>query len=256
MPTFQSMPRRFKAAAIHLTFSAVVGAATAALVFGVWYPPPFGAMTGGIGIFLLLVSVDVVLGPVLTLVVASPGKSRRELTRDLSVIVFVQLVAFTYGAYSVAIARPVLLVFEVDRFRVIHGVDIEPASLAEAPEGLGSLSWTGPRTIAAVKPTDPREQLRSIDLASAGFDLSFVPKYWRPYESQAANAWRKARPLPALVERYPQQQAAAERVAREAGTSVGDLRFLPVVSRGATETAVLRAPDARIVGFLPVDGFL
>src|ERR1039457_430529 len=103
----------------------------------------------------------------------------------------VQLAAFAYGVWSIALARPVYVSFEIDRFRVVTAADIEAKTLADAPAALRSLPWLGPKEIAAVKPTDPAEQLRAIDLGLAGFDLSMVPKYWRDYSSQRDAAWKR-----------------------------------------------------------------
>jgi hypothetical protein len=234
------MPRRFVAAGIHLLISACVAAVAAGVVLLIWYPPPFGVVAGGLGLFAILVSVDVVLGPTLTAVAASPGKPRREWRRDLAIIIAIQLAGFAYGIWSIALARPVYLSFEIDRIRVVTAADIESQALGEAPASLRSLPWLGPEQIAAVKPADPTEQTRSIDLGLAGFDLSMVPKYWREYSTtQRAAAWKAARPIDSLLAKYPQQAKAARDVALRAGWS-----------------ALIAAPDARIVGYLPVDGFI
>ena len=60
-----------------------VAALAAILVFLVWYPGPFRELAGGRGLFVLLTSVDVVLGPLLTFAVFDRTKSRRHLRLDL-----------------------------------------------------------------------------------------------------------------------------------------------------------------------------
>jgi hypothetical protein len=246
---------RFRAAGLHLLASAAVAAIAAILIFRIWYPSPFDEIAGGTSLFLLLVSVDVVLGPSLTLVAASPNKPAREFRRDLLIIVALQLAAFAYGVHTIAIARPVVISFEVDRFRVVTAADIEDSELGAAPAGFRSLSWSGPVLIAAVKPTDPSELLKSVDLGLAGFDLSMIPRNWRSYSSQREDAWRIARPVAKLISKYPALQAEVARSAERSRVDVGRLRFLPVMSRRASWVALIAPPDARIVGYLPVDGF-
>ena len=255
MTAFQRLPRRLRAAGLHLLLSAVVATAAAFVVFVVWYPPPFSAIAGGLGLFTLLVSVDVVLGPALTAVAASPGKPLRELRRDLALIVAIQFAGFAYGMYTIALARPVSLSFEVDSFRVEAAVDIDTASLAEAPEGLRTLSWTGPRIMAAVKPTDSAERLRAVDLGLAGIGLSALPKFWRDYASQREEVWKAAKPLKALLTKYPQASGPAGEIALHSGHAIDDLRFLPLVSRQASWSVVVSAPDASVIGYLPFDGY-
>lgn len=247
--------RRVVATGIHLLMSCAVAAVAATLVFLVWYPPPHAAVAGGVSLFLLLVSVDVVLGPALTAVAANPTKTRRALGRDIAVIVAIQLAAFAYGMYTIAMARPIYMVFEVDRLRVVTAADVDPATMADAAPGFAALPWFGPKLIAASKPTKPDEALRSIDLALGGIEFSMIPHNWRDYASQSDAAWKLARPLPALVAKYPETAAATTQIAAKSGQSIDALRFLPLVSRQASWTAVLAAPDARIVGYLPVDAF-
>jgi len=247
--------RRVVATALHALCSLVVAAAAALVVFWLWYPPPFASMAGGLSLFGLMMGVDVVLGPTLTAVIANPAKPLPAFRRDFIVIVLVQLCALGYGLYTLALARPVYVAFEVDRFRVVASADVDADSLAEAPESLRALPWTGPVLIAAVKPTDPAEQLRAIELGLAGFDLSMLPRYWRSYESSRGEAWRVARPVGQLVARYPQAAAKLAQIAVAAGQAPEALRFLPLLSRQASWVTLLAGPDARVVGHLPLDGF-
>jgi hypothetical protein len=247
--------RRIFASSVHFGASLVVAAVVAGLVLEVWFPYPYFLMTGGVALLGILFGVDVVLGPLLTAVVASPAKLRRELIRDLCVIVVFQGAALAYGIYTIASARPVVVSFEIDRFRVLAAVDIDRTQLHDAPENLRRLSWHGPVLIAAVKPTDPGEAMKALDYGMAGFDLSYIPKYWRSYASQAAAVWKAARPLDLVAAKYPLLAADVSRIAQETHQPSPSLRFLPLMSRQASWIAVLASPDARIVGYLPADGF-
>ena len=75
MNLWQSKLRAF---GIHLSLSLLVAALAAVVVFGVWYPYPYRDISGGRDLFLLIVGVDVVLGPLVTFTVFNPKKSRRE----------------------------------------------------------------------------------------------------------------------------------------------------------------------------------
>ena len=253
--TKRALGRRVLAPLSHLVLSVLVASLVAWLVFGLWYPAPFDVVAGGTGLFFLIVSVDVCLGPALTAVIAAPGKPQAEFRRDLLIIVLVQLAGLGYGLYSLSLARPVVLAYEIDRFRVVTAVDVDDKSLADAPPELRSLSWTGPRVIAAVKPTDPTEQLRSIELGLAGVDLSAVPRNWRPYDGHRAEAWRAARPIDVLLGKYPGLRGAVEGLAAARAKPLGELRFMPLLSRRVSWSVILAAPDASVVGYVPVDAF-
>jgi hypothetical protein len=246
---------RFYFAALHLLASAAIAGLGALLIFRIWYPAPFDQVAGGTGLFVLLVSVDVVLGPALTLVAASRGKPVAEFRRDMTVIVMLQVAAFVYGLYAVALARPVFESFEIDRLRVVTAVDLEDIDVSRAPAELRALPWLGPKRIAAVRPDDPGETMKSIELALAGRDLSLQPQSWRSYESQQDAAWSRARPVRELAARYPQVRGQLTQIALAAGTAPSELRFLPLVSRRVSWVAVIASGGKRVVGYLPVDGF-
>lgn len=107
---------KFRAAGIHLSVSLAVAALAAWLVFGLWYPYPYREISGGRELFMLVTAVDVVLGPLMTLVVYNRTKSRREKLLDFSVIGALQIAALCYGLWTVAQSRPVHMVFGYDRF--------------------------------------------------------------------------------------------------------------------------------------------
>ena len=241
---------RFRATAIHLAGSACVASVAWWLVSVVWYPEPLAALAGGSALFAILVAVDVVIGPALTAVVADPRKGRRELVRDLSVILLLQLSAFAYGMYSMAAARPVALAFEIDLFRVVTAAEVNTQTLSQAPASLRSLSWTGPVTLASVKPTNPAEQLRTIDLGFAGVPLAALPEYWREYAPLAATAWAVSKPVAALLGSRVVAAADIERIAAKAGVAQSELRGIPLLARRAEGMVILAAPDARVVAIL------
>jgi hypothetical protein len=246
------MQLRLRATLIHLAASTVVAVLAWWLVFRLWYPAPFAELSGGAALFLMLVSVDVVIGPALTAVVANPAKTRGALMRDLGVILALQVAAFGYGLLTMAAARPVALVFEVDLMRVVSANDVDHDTLQQAPEGLRELSWTGPVLLAAVKPSDPAEQFRSIELGLAGVPLAALPVYWRPYATLAPQAWAKASPVTSLVRQRPEQTQVVATIAAQAGVAVADLRMLPVLARKTEWLALLAQPGARVVGYLPI----
>jgi hypothetical protein len=247
--------RRLRAAGIHLLISAAVVAVIAWVIFQVWYPSPFDVIAGGLALFTLIAGVDVVMGPALTLVAASPHKPRTELRRDLAIIGLLQLAALLYGLHTIAAARPVYMVFEVDRLRAVTAADIDEDMLANAPAAWRQLPWTGPRLIAAAKPTDPDEVLRSVELAMAGFDIGLVPGNWRPFAGFRDAAWAKTRPVADLVAHYPDAGEAVRAAAAKAGVPTTALRFIPVVSRRAEGVVLVAGPSLAVIAYLPLDGF-
>jgi hypothetical protein len=233
----------------------VVAVTVSVVVFVLWFPGALATVAGGLTLFLILTSVDVISGPVLTAVVADPAKPSRAFRRDVLVIAIVQLAALAYGVYVLSLARPVVMVFEVDRMRVLSAAEVDSVGLGEAPEELRKLSWTGPRLIAAAAPVSREEMLRAIDLAIGGLDIGDLPKNWRPYETQATSAWNRAKPGPQLETRYPAVHQELADVSARIHVPLEDLRFLPLIGRQSSGSVILAPPGARVVDVLSVDGF-
>lgn len=189
---------RFKAFAIHLCGSLVIGLAMLGLVFAVWYPDPLHEAVGVTDIFLILLAVDVIIGPLLTLLVFKVGK--KTLLLDMAVILSLQVSAFAYGAWTVAEGRPAWLVFNVDRFDVVRALDIDSRRLDEAPHEYRSAPWSGPRWVGAVAPKES-ERLQELMLESAvgGSDIPQRPELYRPLEQVAPAIRAKALPLERLA---------------------------------------------------------
>src|SRR6516162_3072566 len=97
---------RITAFALHLLGSATALTLVLGALYLGWYRWPGWYLSSALHIVGIVVMVDLVLGPTLTLIVANPGKPRRELVRDVAIIVTVQLIALIYGATTLWGGRP------------------------------------------------------------------------------------------------------------------------------------------------------
>ena len=246
---------RLKAAGLHFSLSLLVAALAAALVFGLWYPYPYREISGGRELFTLLVAVDVVLGPLLTFAIFNRAKPIQELRRDLAVVVLLQLAGLAYGMWSVYAARPVHLVFEIDRFRAVHAVDVPAELLDRTPPSVQALPWTGP-TLLAVRPfRDERERVDATMAALQGLALGAQPDLWQPYEQARTAVLAAARPAAALRQRFPDRAAEIDAALAATGQPVDKLVTLPLAGRKSFWTVLLDAGDARVLGYVPLDSF-
>ena len=247
---------RVRAALVHLGLSVLVATAVAILVFAVWYPYPYREISGGRELFLLVISVDVVLGPLLTLAVFNIRKPRAELVRDLAVVALLQLSGLAYGLWTVHQARPVHMVFEVDRFRVVHRVDVPPELEARTPAGIAVAPMGSPTPLSIRPFVDEKENMEMTLAALQGVQLAARPDLWEPYARGKDRILRAAHPAAALLKRFPRDHALVEDAARRAGRSVAELAYLPLIGRKAEGwTVLLDARTAEIVDYLPLDSF-
>ncbi|MEO7640825.1 MAG: TfpX/TfpZ family type IV pilin accessory protein [Ramlibacter sp.] len=247
---------RFVAAAIHFGLSLSIAGLAALLVFGLWYPYPYREISGGRELFLIVVAVDVILGPLITFVIFNRKKPMRELRRDLAVVVLIQLSALGYGLWTVFIARPVHLVFEIDRFRVVHAIDIDEELLKKKPAGIDAMPLLGP-TMLAVRPfRDSNESADATLAALRGADLGARPDLWQTWDEGKSRALAAAKPVSQLKARFPARSAEIDSVLKDARIAKPEsVLYLPLVGRKSFWTAFVDPVNADVIGFMPLDSF-
>jgi hypothetical protein len=236
---------RLGAFAIHLAASLVIGAAVWATLALLWFPGPLFRAEGARDLATLIIGVDVVLGPLLTLIVYKTGKP--GLRRDIAVIVLLQLAALIYGLDIMRKERPVFMVAAVDRLIVTYASEYSPEDLAVAPRPeFRRLSWTGPVLVAAVLPQDPkeREQLMFESLAG-GKDVHHLPRYFVPYEQQSMSLLIRAQPAERLADSAGHLRRQLEAVAAKQGLDLASLWYVPLHLRRASLPMILDGRDGR-----------
>jgi hypothetical protein len=242
---------RWKASLIHLGISAAIGTTVVALMLLVWYPRPYFTAMGGDTLILLMIGVDVVIGPLITLIIFDPKK--KALKFDLSVIAALQLAALAYGVSVMFAARPVYNVFVADRFETVAANQVDEASLATATGEFRSLPLTGPKVISAHQPTDSKRQADIVMQAmNGGPDLANLPDLYAPYSAARAEAAQKARPLAELIKRQPGDAATIRAFLAQAGRTEGAVAFLPMKARNLDMTVLLDKQTGDVVGIVPV----
>jgi hypothetical protein len=248
------MQARVRAASIHLGLSALVAAVLATLVFAIWYPTPFREISGGRELFMLVIAVDVIMGPLITFAVFDRRKPRSELRRDLTVVVLLQLAALAYGLHSVALARPAVVALEGSRLRVVRAIDLETADFSKAPAELHALPWLGPRFLATRKPTG-EEKWEAIQRGLAGEDVGMRPEFWRPQREAPSAYARAAKPLEQLIRLSPRRAAVLQEAVAAAGRAHEQIGYLPILARNTDWSALVDLKSGEIVGYVPIDGF-
>ena len=254
MSTIHWKPR-LRAAGIHLLISLIVATLAAALVFGLWYPYPYRELSGGRTLFFMVVGIDVVLGPLITLLIFNSKKTRRHLAADLSVVGALQLAALCYGLWTAFEARPVHMVFEYQKMVVVHAVDIDPATLKQAPVELQKLPRNGP-TLLSLRPfVNADEEYDSTTMAINGIAQSAQPALWQAYDLAHEAILQRAQTLAQLKARFPEQVQAIAEAAAATDMQADNLRALPLLSRKKAWTVLLDAQTAQPVGYIALDSF-
>jgi hypothetical protein len=239
---------RWKAAAIHLAISIAIALAVIVAMLFLWYPTPYFQALGGGGLLMLVTGVDVVLGPLITLIIFNTKK--KSLKFDLMCVAIVQVVALAYGVSTMFQARPVYTVFNKDRFDVIIAADISGKERAKVTDAaFRSLSLTGPQIVAMEQPTDMKEIQRMLN---SGIDSRAFSQYYVAYDSKAKEAAAAAKPF---AEWQKTHAATAEKLKAFLATKALDeskVGFLPLYTRNEDMTVVLDKETGKILAIAPV----
>jgi hypothetical protein len=192
------MQFRLKAFSLHLLASAIALSAILGSLYLGWYRWPGWYLADVTRVVFVMVCVDVVLGPTLTLIIANKNKPRRELVRDIGIIVAVQLCALLYGSVSLWNGRPLYYAFSQNALSLVQAYDIdaEQADLGRQQNPELAPHWYSlPRWVFVPLPEDAKERQR---IASGGDDVISMPQYYKPWDLGLASLkgqLRKAREL-------------------------------------------------------------
>lgn len=221
----------------HLAISATVVGTVCGVIFFFWYPSPYFEIRGTWRILRVLIGVDLIVGPTLTLILFRPNKP--GLALDVAMIATIQLSALLYGSASIFQERPYYAIFAVDRFEILAKYEVDAAAVAETT--FADKPLVGPVLAVASIPSDPAEfqQLLQETLFEGRPDIERRPDRWRPYAESKDAVLARARPLSLLLEEQPAAADEVTRISRTLSRDPADIDYLPVVAGDRSLTLVI-----------------
>lgn len=238
---------RYKAAFTHLVASAAIAGLVLLVMIFVWYPPPLFETMGGRQLAMLIIGVDVCIGPLITLFIFDTRK--KGLVFDLAVVLALQLGALTYGVHTMFIARPAFIVLAAEEMVVVSAADIAEEELAKAPiEAYRHISVTGPQLVA-IRPPELISTYTFAGLFSLG--IQNHPEHFVAYADKREQALKQSTPLTDLV-LEPQDREQLEEYLKRSTRSIDKLRFLPITAEKIKLTAVIAADSGDLVDILAI----
>lgn len=245
----------FKVAQIHASFTLLVAMLAAWLVFFVWFPGAYRHMAGGTELFTLIIFVDAVCGPLLTLVLFSPKKSKLDLLTDIGLVAVIQLVALGYGMATLWEVRPLYLSHEFDRFKVVSLSDLRGETTDGLSDDLRPKFLKGPQIVGLRLPISLEEKNKVLmESLAGGADFGERPAFFVPFTGEEiSKTLNRSKSIKDFLLKYPDQRGAIETLALVANQPIDNMRYLPISARN-NWVAVLM-PSGDIAGFVPGDGF-
>jgi hypothetical protein len=242
---------RIKAFSLHLASSATVLTLILGSLYLGWYRWPGWRLTDVTQVVLIMVCVDVVLGPTLTFIIASQRKPRRELTRDIGMIVAVQICALIYGSVSLWNGRPLYYAYSETVLQLVQAYDIDAAE-AEAGRRLNpSLAphwYSLPRWIWAPLPLSAEESKKIVaEAITGGDDVISMPKYFKPWEEGLPSLRKQLKRVDDVAYFAKSEKRGLKERMTAAGLADDQLNAMPLTGRGHPLLAVFDPVTLKIV---------
>jgi hypothetical protein len=233
---------RLKLFSLHLLSSAtVLTLVLGGLYFG-WYRWPGWYLTDVTRVIVVMVCVDVVLGPTLTLIIANQTKSRRVLARDIGIIVAVQLCALTYGFLQLWDGRPLYYAYSEGVLQLVQSYDIDAneAKLGRQQNPALAPHWYSvPRWIWAPLPQDPETSQQIVAAAvSGGDDVISMPRYFKRWEEGLPSLRSHLKKVDGVAYFAPSEKKKLKAKMKAAGLPDDQIITMPLTGRGHPLLAV------------------
>jgi hypothetical protein len=243
---------RLKAFGLHLLGSATALALILGLLYVGWYHWPGWYLADATTVVLVMIGVDVVVGPLLTFVIANQNKPRRELKRDIGIIVAVQLVAMIYGSASLWNGRPLYYAFSQNALSLVQAYDLnrEQSDLGRRGNPDFAPHWySTPRWIWAPLPQDPAERQKVFDaVAKGGDDVISMPKYYTQWEMGLPSLRDQLKKVDDINFFSVKEKKLLKSRMEAAGASADQSNAIPITGRSRPLLAVFDVPKMQITG--------
>lgn len=235
------MSKRLKFFFSHLLISFFIALVVVGLVFFVWYPSPLATAVGVTHIFLMMLIIDVIVGPLLGLLVYKEGK--KTLKFDLGVIIVLQVSALCYGLYSIEQGRPAWLVFYADRFEIVRKNDLLLENIDQAQTQFQQVSWIKPQFVAIETTTNTQQHQDDIFTeVMGGVSLAQKPERYVDFSKSTMQLKQRAKSLDMLKQYNDVQQV--ERIVSTYPQATG---FVPLKAHAVDMTVLINKEKGEVV---------
>ena len=243
---------KLRAFATHLLVSAAVAGGLLLLLITRWYPMPYFVADGGWQGIRLVVAVDVILGPLITLVIYNRNKSRGKLLFDYAVVGVIQACAFAFGVWTVFVSRTAMVVFADGSFYTL-GADSALFQHDPYPAILESARST-PAYAVVTMPADKeaRQELRRESLEEQRPLFSFLDRVGPLTPKSFQQLVEFQLDMSDLLARHPESRPKVERFLAKHGGTIQDYVFVPVKPRYAPVVLAFARDTGRLAGWLDI----
>ena len=243
MPTLWRL--KLVAFSIHCLFSALLIGTFMVIVTQVWFPDVLFRLENVWEGLRILIPVDAILGPLLTLILFVPGK--KGLVTDLMIIAVIQVLALVMGSLTIYSQRPELMVFTGDRFEIITSLEFDRDNF---PDELFEIEKQPYPLIIYALPAQTEEE--QADFVNNNVQYQKMSDRYRPLSEYQGIVRNKALQL----SKFAPNTDESIRVLAEFNDKYQQQEVLLFILQGTNSDAnilILNKIDLSLVGYLAVD---
>jgi hypothetical protein len=242
---------RLKAFGLHLLASATALTLILGALYLGWYRWPGWYLADVKTVVFVMIGVDVVLGPSLTFIIANYNKPRRELKRDIGIIVAVQLCALIYGTTQLWNGRPLYYAYSEGVLQLVQAYDINADEAARARRENAQFAphwYSLPRWVWAPLPQDPEESQKIVAAAlTGGDDVVSMPRYFKSWEQGLPALRDKLKKVDAVAYFALSEKETLQQRMHAAGLPIDQLNAMPLTGRGHPMLTVFDPASAKVI---------
>jgi hypothetical protein len=219
-----------QATGIHFSIGLLLASILAWLVFSIWYPYPYRTLAGGVELFTIIMVIDLICGPLLTFILFSPSKSKRELLTDLSFVISIQIAALSYGMWTVWQTRPIFVVHEADHLNITSRVSLDKQELAALSVDLQPLFFGGPKMTSLREFTEQEQVAINEEIKRGGRDRSERPYFYSKFDG--VKVYKSGFPLNKYLLIHPEKKNIIQSIVGSTdATNIEKFKYVPIVGR-------------------------
>jgi len=241
---------KLKAFAVHIGISLAIFIAIISYIIYFWYPQPFFVSDGGWQGIRIIAAVDLILGPVLTLIVYKPKKPKLKL--DLTIIGLVQASALVWGIWVVHFERPIATVYAEGFFFSVTANDMKRTGIA--PGKLNTFGERSPFWIYSKLPSDLNElQKIRISALQSGRTVHLMADYYVALDQSVRDQLvAESFNIEVWIKDKPEGQVVYQKFKEKHKSEMEDIIIFPWRARYARSFVALRKSDLKFIAMLDI----
>ncbi len=240
---------KLKASLYHLLISAGVVSIVLSFIFFYWYPGMLAEVSGLTKIVIIMVSIDLVLGPLLTFVVFKPNKPK--LAFDLGIIALIQITALSYALFTIYEGHPLYIAYAGGHFTLISANEVNPNEATH--EAFKKSKLSGRPSIVYVKQPEGAKEAEELmfDIFAGAPDIDRRPKLYEPINDHLDDIFSNSIKPEKLLAQEDSKREFMKFIDRYGDHQ--NFAFLPLSGRGKDVIWALSKKTGKPVGIIDVD---